>query len=195
MNYSETIIIGAGAAGLFCAAQLGKLGRQVTVLDNGKKIGRKILMSGGGFCNFTNLDITPAHYLSQNPHFVKSALARYTNRDFISLVEKYDIAYHEKELGQLFCDESAENIVDMLQAECHRYGVQICLRSEVSKLHRIEGAEIGAFRLQAGDAHWQCKNLVIATGGLSMPRLGGTIWHSDRTAARRLGAFYLSRNR
>ena len=174
MNYSETTIIGAGAAGLFCAAQLGKLGRQVTVLDNGKKIGRKILMSGGGFCNFTNLDITPAHYLSQNPHFVKSALARYTNRDFISLVEKYDIAYHEKELGQLFCDESAENIVDMLQAECHRYGVQICLRSEVSKLHRIEGAEIGAFRLQAGDAHWQCKNLVIATGGLSMPRLGAT---------------------
>ena len=174
MNYSETIIIGAGAAGLFCAAQLGKLGRQVTVLDNGKKIGRKILMSGGGFCNFTNLDITPAHYLSQNPHFVKSALARYTNWDFISLVEKYDIAYHEKELGQLFCDESAENIVDMLQAECHRYGVQICLCSEVSKLHRIEGAEIGTFRLQAGGAHWQCKNLVIATGGLSMPRLGAT---------------------
>ena len=113
-QYSENIIIGAGAAGLFCAAQLAKLGKSVTVFDNGKKIGRKILMSGGGFCNFTNLEVTPAHYLSQNPHFVKSALARYTNWDFISLVAEHGIAYHEKELGQLFCDEGAEQIVEML---------------------------------------------------------------------------------
>ena len=112
-QYSENIIIGAGAAGLFCAAQLAKLGKSVTVFDNGKKIGRKILMSGGGFCNFTNLEVTPQHYLCQNPHFVKSALACYNQWDFIALVAQYGISYHEKELGQLFCDEGAEQIVKL----------------------------------------------------------------------------------
>ena len=113
-RYSENIIIGAGAAGLFCAAQLGKLGKQVTIFDNGKKIGRKILMSGGGFCNFTNMEITSGRYISQNKHFVKSALKRYTQWDFIALVAEYGIPYHEKELGQLFCDNGAEDIVKML---------------------------------------------------------------------------------
>lgn len=173
-HYTETLIIGAGAAGLFCAAQLGKLGKSVVVLDNGKKIGRKILMSGGGFCNFTNLEVTPAHYLSQNPHFVKSALARYTQWDFISLVAEYGIAYHEKELGQLFCDDGAEKIVEMLKSECDKYGVKIHLRAEVSQVEQIKGKENVRFILQANGAQWQCQNLVIATGGLSMPRLGAT---------------------
>ncbi|NBH75249.1 NAD(P)/FAD-dependent oxidoreductase [Rodentibacter pneumotropicus] len=173
-HYSETLIIGAGAAGLFCAAQLGKLGKEVTVLDKGKKIGRKILMSGGGFCNFTNLDVTPAHYLSQNPHFVKSALARYTNWDFISLVAEYGIAYHEKELGQLFCDEGAEKIVEMLATECKKYQVKIHLRNEISQVERIENDERVHFSVTANAMQWQCKNLVIATGGLSMPGLGAT---------------------
>lgn len=173
-HYSETLIIGAGAAGLFCAAQLAKLGKQVTLLDNGKKIGRKILMSGGGFCNFTNLDVTPAHYLSQNPHFVKSALARYTNWDFIAMVAEYGIVYHEKELGQLFCDEGAEKIVEMLKAECDKYAVNIQLRSEISQVEKIENNPKVRFVLQANSTQWQCKNLVIATGGLSMPGLGAT---------------------
>ena len=125
MKKADVIIIGAGASGLFCAAQLGQAGKNVVVLDSGKKIGRKILMSGGGFCNFSNLDVTPQHYLSQNRHFVKSALARYTNWDFISLVAQYGIAYHEKELGQLFCDEGAEQIVQMLQSECDKGNDQI----------------------------------------------------------------------
>lgn len=110
MQNFDVIIIGAGAAGLFCAAQLGQAGKKVAVLDSGKKVGRKILMSGGGFCNFTNLDVNAGHYLSQNRHFVKSALSRYTQWDFISLVATYGIAYHEKELGQLFCDESSSKL-------------------------------------------------------------------------------------
>ena len=173
-QYSENIIIGAGAAGLFCAAQLAKLGKSVTVFDNGKKIGRKILMSGGGFCNFTNLEVTPAHYLSQNPHFVKSALARYTNWDFISLVAEQGIAYHEKELGQLFCDDGAEQIVEMLKSECDKYGAKILLRSEVSQVERIQNDEKVRFVLQVNSTQWQCKNLIVATGGLSMPGLGAT---------------------
>ncbi|OOF80269.1 NAD(P)/FAD-dependent oxidoreductase [Rodentibacter caecimuris] len=175
-HYSETLIIGAGAAGLFCAAQLGKLGKEVTVLDNGKKIGRKILMSGGGFCNFTNLEVTPAHYLSQNPHFVKSALARYTNWDFISMVAEYGIAYHEKELGQLFCDEGAEQIVEMLASECKKYQVKIHLRNEISQVGQVKNDEKVRFILQVNSAQWQCRNLVIATGGLSMPGLGATLF-------------------
>lgn len=174
MKYSENLIIGAGAAGLFCAAQLGKLGKQVHILDNGKKIGRKILMSGGGFCNFTNLDVTPAHYLSQNPHFVKSALARYTNWDFIALVAEYGIAYHEKELGQLFCYEGAEKIVAMLAAECEKYQVNISLRSEISQIEAVENDENVRFILNTNGVQWQCKNLIIASGGLSMPGLGAS---------------------
>ncbi|OOF49153.1 hypothetical protein BKK54_09545 [Rodentibacter genomosp. 1] len=173
-HYFETLIIGAGAAGLFCASQLGKLGKEVAILDNGKKIGRKILMSGGGFCNFTNLDVTPAHYLSQNPHFVKSALARYTNWDFISLVAEYGIAYHEKELGQLFCDEGAEKIVEMLATECKKHQVKIHLRNEISQIEQVENNETVRFQVIANAIQWECKNLIIATGGLSMPGLGAT---------------------
>ena len=131
-------------------------------------------MSGGGFCNFTNLEVTPAHYLSQNPHFVKSALARYTNWDFISLVAEQGITYHEKEWGQLFCDEGAEQIVEMLKSECDKYAAKILLRSEVSQVELIQNDEKVRFVLQVNSTQWQCKNLIVATGGLSMPGLGAT---------------------
>lgn len=170
MKNVDVVIIGAGAAGLFCAAQLGQNGKKVIVLDAGKKIGRKILMSGGGFCNFTNLEVTPHHYLSQNRHFVKSALARYTNWDFISLVASYGISYHEKELGQLFCDESAQQIVDLLQAECEKGKVDIQLRQAVISVEKIADF----FQIQTACENYQVPHLVIATGGLSMPALGAS---------------------
>ena len=170
MKNVDVVIIGAGAAGLFCAAQLGQNGKKVIVLDAGKKIGRKILMSGGGFCNFTNLEVTPHHYLSQNRHFVKSALARYTNWDFISLVASYGISYHEKELGQLFCDESAQQIVDLLQAECEKGKVDIQLRQAVISVEKIADF----FQIQTACESYQAPHLVIATGGLSMPALGAS---------------------
>lgn len=173
-NFIPTIIIGAGAAGLFCAAQLGKLGQQVSVFDNGKKIGRKILMSGGGFCNFTNLDVSAANYLSQNPHFVKSALSRFNQWDFIAKVTEHGIPYHEKELGQLFCDNGAQDIVAMLQQECAANGVHIQLRSSVESVQRLVEHENARFQLQINGRSWYCRNLVIASGGLSMPGLGAT---------------------
>ena len=158
-NFIPTIIIGAGAAGLFCAAQLGKLGQQVSVFDNGKKIGRKILMSGGGFCNFTNLDISATNYLSQNPHFVKSALSRFNQWDFIAKVTEHGIPYHEKELGQLFCDNGAQDIVAMLQQECAANGVHIQLRSSVESVQRLVGHENARFQLQINGQSWYCRNL------------------------------------
>lgn len=170
MKQYDVVIIGAGAAGLFCAAQLGQGGKRVAVLDNGKKIGRKILMSGGGFCNFTNLDVSPSHYLSQNRHFVKSALSRYTNWDFISLVASHGIAYHEKELGQLFCDESSQQIVDLLQAECDKGGVEIVLRQAVGSIEKFANH----FTISTACETYQAEHLVIATGGLSMAGLGAT---------------------
>lgn len=170
MKQYDVVIIGAGAAGLFCAAQLGQKGKSVVVLDNGKKIGRKILMSGGGFCNFTNLEVTPNHYLSQNPHFVKSALSRYTQWDFISLVASHGISYHEKELGQLFCDESSQQIVDLLQAECEKGNVDIQLRQAVTSVEKIANL----FHIQTACGSYQTENLVIATGGLSMAGLGAS---------------------
>ena len=143
MQDIDVIVIGAGAAGLFCAAQLGQAGKRVLVLDNGKKIGRKILMSGGGFCNFTNLEVTPQHYLCQNPHFVKSALACYNQWDFIALVAQYGISYHEKELGQLFCDEGAEQIVKLLETECQKGNVEILLKQAVISVEKFaNGFEI-----------------------------------------------------
>lgn len=178
MEYFNTIIIGAGASGLFCAAQIGKWGKTVAVLDNGKKIGRKILMSGGGFCNFTNLDVTPRHYLSRNPHFVKSALARFTQWDFIAMVAEAGIAYHEKEDGQLFCDNGAQDIVEMLARQCERNGVRIILRRQIESVeHRQGEPETGkrsGFTVCADGQLWQCDNLVIASGGLSMPGLGAS---------------------
>ena len=171
MENFDVVIVGAGAAGLFCAAQAGQLGLRVLVVDNGKKAGRKILMSGGGRCNFTNMYTEPAAYLSQNPHFCKSALARYTQWDFIELVSRYQIAYHEKTLGQLFCDDSAEQIVDMLLKECELGQVVIRLRSEILNVERMEDGE---FSLQLNGEQVNCLSLVIASGGLSMPGLGAT---------------------
>ncbi len=170
MERFDAIVVGAGAAGMFCAAQAGQLGCRVLLLDNGKKPGRKILMSGGGRCNFTNMYVEPAAYLSQNPHFCKSALARYTQWDFIELVGKYGIAWHEKTLGQLFCDDSAEQIVTLLLAECEKGGVQIRLRSEILSVERDEQG----YRLQVNGETLATKKMVIASGGLSMPGLGAS---------------------
>ncbi len=170
MEQFDVIIIGAGAAGLFCAAQAGQRGRRVLLLDNGKKPGRKILMSGGGRCNFTNLYTEPAAYLSHNPHFCKSALARYTQWDFIDLVNRHGIAWHEKTLGQLFCDESAQQIVDLLLAECEKGKVTLRLRSEVLNVARDDSG----YTLQLNGSTVQAEKLVIASGGLSMPGLGAT---------------------
>ncbi|MDH2069059.1 NAD(P)/FAD-dependent oxidoreductase [Pantoea sp. GD03673] len=170
MEQFDVIIIGAGAAGLFCAAQAGQRGRRVLLLDNGKKPGRKILMSGGGRCNFTNLYTEPAAYLSHNPHFCKSALARYTQWDFIDLVNRHGIAWHEKTLGQLFCDDSAQQIVDLLLAECDKGNVTLRLRSEVLSVVRDESG----YTLQLNGSTVQAEKLVIASGGLSMPGLGAS---------------------
>ncbi|MBX9447231.1 BaiN/RdsA family NAD(P)/FAD-dependent oxidoreductase [Dickeya chrysanthemi] len=169
MEQFDVIIIGAGAAGLFCAAQAGQKGLRVLLVDNGKKPGRKILMSGGGRCNFTNLYAEPGAYLSHNPHFCKSALARYTQWDFISLVNRHGIAYHEKTLGQLFCDDSAQQIVDMLMKECDAGKVTLRLRSEVLSVEKN-----AQFQVKLNNGVVQAQALVVATGGLSMPGLGAT---------------------
>lgn len=166
----DVIVIGAGAAGLFCAAQAGARGRSVEVLDHAKKVGRKILMSGGGRCNFTNMYAEPANFLSQNPHFCKSALSRYTQWDFISLVAEHGIAYHEKTLGQLFCDDSAKEIVDLLLKECDKANVTITTRCEISTVKKTESG----YLLSTTNGDYECESLVIATGGLSMPKLGAT---------------------
>lgn len=170
MGSYDTVIIGAGAAGLFCASLVGQAGLSVLVLDNGKKAGRKILMSGGGRCNFTNMYIEPSAYLSENPHFCKSALARYTQWDFIELVQKHNIAYHEKTLGQLFCDDSAQQIVDLLLTECQKGKVSVRLRSEVTQ---IEKTDVG-FIIFVDGKTITTPSVVIASGGLSMPGLGAT---------------------
>ncbi|MGL4726826.1 MAG: NAD(P)/FAD-dependent oxidoreductase [Scandinavium sp.] len=170
MERFDAIVVGAGAAGMFCAAQAGQAGARVLLLDNGKKPGRKILMSGGGRCNFTNMYVEPAAYLSQNPHFCKSALARYTQWDFIDLVGKYGIAWHEKTLGQLFCDDSAEQIVDMLVAECDKGNVTTRLRTEILSVERDDEGYV----LQLNGDAVAAKKLVIASGGLSMPGLGAS---------------------
>lgn len=170
MERFDAIIIGAGAAGMFCSALAGQAGRRVLLIDNGKKPGRKILMSGGGRCNFTNLYVEPGAYLSQNPHFCKSALARFTQWDFIDLVNKHGIAWHEKTLGQLFCDDSAQQIVDMLVDECEKGNVAFRLRSEVLSVAKDDTG----FTLELNGMTVGCEKLVIATGGLSMPGLGAS---------------------
>ena len=170
MTEVDVIIIGAGAAGLMCAAQAGYRGRQVTVLDMGKKPGRKILISGGGRCNFTNTNASPANYLCHNPHFVKSCLSRYSQQDFIELVERHGLQYHHKTLGQLFCDNSAQDIVDILLTECDWAGVNIELRSEVLSVT----ANDGGYLVQTTQESYQCASLVVASGGLTMPKLGAT---------------------
>lgn len=166
----DVLIVGGGAAGLMCALVAGRRGRSVLVVEHANRVGKKILMSGGGRCNFTNLGVSPANYLSSNPHFAKSALARFTPSDFIALVEKHHISYHEKELGQLFCDESSKLIVRMLLDECAAAGVRIATDCSVSELRRTD-AGFSAVTSQ-GEVHAQ--SLVIASGGLSIPRMGAT---------------------
>ncbi|NUF28137.1 NAD(P)/FAD-dependent oxidoreductase [Gilliamella sp. ESL0254] len=167
---TKITIVGAGAAGLFCAGLLGQKGYDVTVIDNGKKVGRKILMSGGGKCNFTNLNIEAKHYLSQNPHFCKSALKRYTQWDFIHLVNQYHIAYHEKDHGQLFCDDSAQQIVNMLVKECQKGGVSFMLQTQLNDIE----SDTEKFKLHTSKGLIESDKVIIATGGLSMPALGMT---------------------
>ena len=166
----DAIILGAGAAGLMAAARAGQRGRRVAVLERADRPGKKILISGGGRCNFTNLGAGPAHYLSANPHFAKSALARYTARDFLDLVERYGIAWHEKTLGQLFCDGSAQQIVDMLLEECAKGGVTIRCGQNVTAVSRDDDR----FTVETNDGLIAAPALVIATGGPSIPKMGAT---------------------
>ncbi|MGK2946359.1 MAG: NAD(P)/FAD-dependent oxidoreductase [Candidatus Malihini olakiniferum] len=170
MELFDVVVVGAGAAGLFCAAQAGQLGLRVLLVDSGKKPGRKILISGGGRCNFTNMYAESATYLSQNPHFCKSALARYTQWDFIHLVNRYGIAYHEKILGQLFCDYSAQQIVDLLMQECERGKVKFRLCSTLQSIIKKDKQFILAF----ANGILSVPQVVISCGGLSMPRLGSS---------------------
>ncbi|MGB7553565.1 MAG: NAD(P)/FAD-dependent oxidoreductase [Candidatus Korobacteraceae bacterium] len=167
----DVIVLGGGAAGLMCAFEAGKRGRRVAVLEHADRIGKKILISGGGRCNFTNLHCRPENFLSENPHFCKSALARYTPADFIGLVEKHEIPYHEKKLGQLFCDRSAQEIVEMLEAECRAAGVQIFVKTRPLEVQRRSGKGF-VVRTEAGEL--QADALVVATGGLSIPKIGAT---------------------
>lgn len=167
---TDVIVIGAGAAGLFCAAEAGKRGRKTWVLDHAKKVGRKILMSGGGRCNFTNMYCGPENFISQNPHFCKSALNQYTQWDFIGLVSDYKIPNHEKTLGQLFCDDSAKDIVNLLLNECQKHDVTIQTQTEILSLEATDGG----FALKTNKGDMWCESLVIATGGLSMPKLGAS---------------------
>jgi len=164
----DCIVLGAGAAGMHCAALAGARGKRVLLLEAGAKAGRKILISGGGRCNFTNIHTKAQNYLSENPHFAKSALARYTPKDFIALVEKHGIAYHEKTLGQLFCDGSAQKIISMLDAECRDAGVQTRLRTAVERVEQTDGG----FVVHAAGETLTATNVVVATGGLSIPKLG-----------------------
>lgn len=166
----DVVVIGAGAAGLMCAAEAGKRGRSVLVVDHGKKPGRKILISGGGRCNFTNYDVAASNYVCRNPHFVKSALSQYTNWDFISMIAKHGIAFEERDHGQLFCEDSAKEIVAMLLAECDLPTVQQRYQIDV---HDITKTESG-FSLKLNTELVECESLVVATGGLSMPKLGAT---------------------
>ncbi len=176
----DAIILGAGAAGLMCALTAGQRGRRVLLVDHADAPGKKILISGGGRCNFTNLGTAPDCYLSQNPHFAKSALGRYTPRDFLDLVERHGIAWHEKTLGQLFCDGSARQIVDMLLDECARGGVELWLGDAPQVEHRD-----GRYRVTSGARTAEAPALVIATGGPSIPKLGATGFAYD--LARRFG--------
>ena len=170
----DVIVIGGGAAGLFCAIQAGKRGRTVLVLELSETIGKKIRISGGGRCNFTNAYTNPDNFTSSNPHFCKSALARYTPADFISLVEKHGIAYHEKKLGQLFCDGSSQQIIDLLQRECEAAGVEIRRGCQVHKVGKDPKAGSVSFSIATDKGAFRSSSLVIATGGLSIATLGAT---------------------
>lgn len=178
-NQYDVIIIGAGGAGLMCAMQAGGRGRRVLIIDHNEEVGKKILISGGGRCNFTNVQANPDCYVSNNPHFAKSALSRYTPEDFIKLVEKHRIDYHEKKLGQLFCDGSARQIVDLLLEECKRASVHFLLNTKVHKVeHELGEKERAAgfqgFRIVTSRGDFHCRSLVIASGGLSIPQIGAS---------------------
>lgn len=165
----DCIVLGAGAAGLMCAIEAGKRGRSVAVLDHADRPGKKILISGGGRCNFTNLNCAPDRFLSSNPHFAKSALALYTPQHFLELIRRYDIPYHEKTLGQLFCDRSAHDVLNMLLAECERYGVVLSLQQSIREVVRASD-----FVVATQQAEFAAPTLVVATGGLSIPKMGAT---------------------
>jgi len=169
-SYYDVIIIGAGAAGLMCAATAGYRGRRVLVIDHANKPGKKILMSGGGRCNFTNLNSTPANFLSDNPHYCISALKRYTPQDFLELVDRHGIEHEEKAAGQLFCRDSAKDILNMLLTECEWAGAEIRLKTSVTSVRETDGD----YRLKTGSGALTCESLVIATGGLSIPTMGAT---------------------
>ncbi len=175
----DVIILGAGAAGLMCAIEAGKRGRRVLVLERADRIGKKILISGGGRCNFTNLHTSPENFFSANPHFAKSALARYTPADFVRLVEKHRIPYHEKKLGQLFCDRAASDITTMLEQECHDAGVEIRCKTKVTEVCKNEVQNTDRFTVQAEDASFSAPRLVVATGGLSIAKIGATSFGYD----------------
>ncbi|HWY20824.1 MAG TPA: NAD(P)/FAD-dependent oxidoreductase [Candidatus Acidoferrum sp.] len=170
----DALILGGGAAGLMCAIEAGKRGRRVAVLERADRLGKKILISGGGRCNFTNLQCRPENFISSNPHFAKSALARYTPADFIALVEKHGISYHEKTLGQLFCDHSARDVLAMLESECHQAGVTIFLNAKIREVEQTAD-----FVVRTASEEFSAAALVVATGGLSIPKIGATSFGYD----------------
>ena len=176
----DALVLGAGAAGVMCALEAGKRGRRVAVLERAERAGKKILISGGGRCNFTNLHCRPENFISGNSHFAKSALARYTPSDFIALVEKHRIPYHEKTLGQLFCDRSARDITNMLEAECSDAGVHVFVKASITEVLRTT-----EFIVRTGETEFRAPILVVATGGLSISKMGATGFGYD--LARRFG--------
>jgi predicted Rossmann fold flavoprotein len=165
----DALVLGGGAAGLMCALEAGRGGRRVAVIERAERAGRKILISGGGRCNFTNIHCRPESFISSNTHFAKSAMARYTPSDFIALVEKHRIPYHEKTLGQLFCDRSARDITDMLEGECRAAGVRLFVKTSIQEVLRTT-----EFVVRAGEMEFRAPVLVVATGGLSIPKMGAT---------------------
>src|ERR1700693_526746 len=170
----DALILGGGAAGLMCAIEAGKRGRRVAVLEHSDRLGKKILISGGGRCNFTNVHCRPENFISSNPHSAKSALACYTPADFIAVVQKHGIRYHEKTLGQLFCDGSARDILGMLEAECREASVSIFLSTKIQHVERTSD-----FLVRAPNAEFRASKLVVATGGLSVPKTGATSFGYD----------------
>jgi predicted Rossmann fold flavoprotein len=170
MTETDVIIIGAGASGLMCAIEAGKRGRKVLVLDHANKAGKKILMSGGGRCNFTNYSIAPDNFISRNSHFCKSALSRYTQWDFLALIGRYQIPFHERNHGQLFCDDSAKDILALLLAECDKAGVVVQLNTHIDSIEWLSNQ----FHLKASNNYLIGQSLVVATGGLSIPKMGAT---------------------
>jgi len=169
----DVIVLGAGAAGMMCAATAGQRGRRVLLIDHATTLAEKIRISGGGRCNFTNREVGPRNFLSRNPHFCRSALARYAPRDFIALVERHNIAYHERNLGQLFCDDSATQIIAMLKAECDAAAVQWAMPVTVERVARLAEGEPG-FAVATNKGSYRTRALVVATGGLSIPKIGAT---------------------